>query len=99
MRPVPVTDEMLAAFGDGASRAVWSAPDGDLTNEVIPPVEAVLWSREDGVPLQSVVLRLSDEDRAEIAAGADLVIGWPGVRVPVFMVPFPVIWEEVSGGD
>jgi hypothetical protein len=95
MRPVPITDELLARFGEGAERRVFSSPSGDLTDPVIPPAEGVIYtihphgSPEDVTwPVTSVICVLEEGELEALNSGGKVVIGWPGIGMPVFMTPW-----------
>lgn len=91
MRVVPVPDQ-VRAMPWCIKTTVYSAPNGDLTDEEIAPAEALHYYAD--MPSRgtfvctSVMLMLDDDDIEKIKNGAQhLMIGWPGVQVPVFMVP------------
>jgi len=56
--PTPIPDELIA---DGEHRRVFAAPDGDLLNEDIRPVEALI-SRDSSTDLAAIKVRLVLED-------------------------------------
>ncbi len=94
MRPIPISAGLLAQFGPEATRAIWTAPNGDLNDPVIPPAEAVTYqvhptgSAEGTLwPVTSVVLTLEEGDLEKLQAGGLIVLGFPGTRLPVFMLP------------
>lgn len=96
MRPIPIPDKIRhLPWVEGT--AVFSAPNGDLLDPEIPPAEGLfyhcLMARSDNEqPRQTmvtgVILELSDEDIELIKSGCRyLLMGWPGLSMPVFMVP------------
>jgi len=94
MRPVPVPSEVRDADWVTGTQ-VFAAPSGDLTDPVIPPAEGIFYSvypngSKEGTiwPCVGVILELEDNDIEAITTGArHLLMGWPGVVMPVFMVP------------
>lgn len=86
MRPVPVPKQVAAEDWVIDTR-VFAAPDGDLTNPNIAPVEAVVYKRADGEMCVGVVLMIEEEDMERIEDGArHLLMSWPNA-LPVFMTP------------
>ncbi len=81
MRPVPIPD---TAIPEGARRVVVAAPDGDLTNPDIAPVEAVA-EMDDGVVWYTVLLTPEGDDADKLLAGHPIVLSFAG-GVPVFAV-------------
>lgn len=90
MRPVPVPEFVSKAVWAEGTR-VFAAPDGDLTNDRIPPAEGVFFSAvvgEEMIPCIGVVLYLEDEDIELIREGnRHIMMPWVGRRMPVFLVP------------
>lgn len=91
MRPAPIPDD---AIWDGAQRVIMSAPDGDLTNAHIPPVEVLV----DSVALggrgglrYSARCVLEPGDLEKLAAGGHVWVSFHGG-----VVPFSV---DVTGPD
>jgi hypothetical protein len=82
MRPVPIPPE---AVWKGGVRRVFSAPDGDLLNPDIAPVEAVVDQAFDGTPRVSVRCMLEDGDLGKLAAGGHVWISFYG-GLPPFSV-------------
>jgi hypothetical protein len=95
VRVVPVPDDVRALEWVKGTR-VYGAPNGDLTNPVVPPAEGILFdSAPSGAPegtvwrTVGVIVELDADDVAKIEAGSRrLVLAWPGEAMPVFMVPF-----------
>jgi hypothetical protein len=81
MRPVPIPD---TAIPEGARRIVVAAPDGDLTNPDIAPVEAIV-RMEDGVRWYSVLLVPEGDDYANLRNGHPITLSFAG-GIPVFQV-------------
>lgn len=82
MRPSPIPDD---AIWDGARRVVFSAPDGDLTNSDIAPVE-VLVDAEGGVPRISARCVLEDGDLDKLARGGTVWVSFYGGSLMPFQV-------------
>lgn len=93
MRVIPVPDAVRnQTWVEGT--AVFAAPNGDLTDDRIPPAEGIFYtSVMDGFPghvfpMTGVILLLEDADVAAIESGArHLLMSWYGRRMPVFVVP------------
>lgn len=81
MRPAPIPND---AIWPGAVRRVYSAPDGDLLNEEIAPVEALVDDVPSGLRA-SVRCVLEDGDLEKLAAGGHVWISFYGL-MPVFSV-------------
>lgn len=80
MRPVPIPSE---AVWDGARRVVMGAPNGDLTDDQIRPVEAI----EDTSPstnlrVLTVLCALEPGDLDRLAGGAHVAISFYGGMLP-----------------
>jgi len=88
MRPAPIPAE---AVWDGATRRVFSAPDGDLLNPLIAPVEAVIDRASDGVVRVNVRCVLEDGDLEKLASGGHVWVSFYGG-----LIPFNV---DVTGPD
>ena len=77
MRPVPIPDDVLAEFvaatGGNAHRVVLCEPDPTRLDR---PAEYVVHPSKlfPGRPCYTALVKLSDEDRAAIIAGADVVV-------------------------
>lgn len=87
MRPVPIPDDVLAEFvaatGGNAHRVVLGEPDP--TRLDVRPAEYVMHPSKlfPGRPCYTALVKLSDEDRAAIIAGADVVVlTLDGAEVP-----------------
>lgn len=80
MRPVPIPH---AAVWEGGHRTVIAAPDGDLTNSTIAPVEAVVDVPPSlGVTCYSVRCALDPGDLEKLATGGHVWISFYGQMVP-----------------
>ena len=79
MRPVPIPNE---AIWEGATRRVYAAPDGDLTNEVIRPVEVLVDVAGDRTRRINAMCALEDGDLEKLAAGGHVWVSFYGVLVP-----------------
>lgn len=75
MRPVPIPDQ---AIWHGAVRRVFAAPDSDLTNDTIRPVEVLLDVVADGTPRINVCCQLEDGDLEKLTAGGHVWISFYG---------------------
>jgi hypothetical protein len=89
MRPAPIPDRAIWA---GAKRIVLSAPDGDLTNPHIPPLEALVdLSPSVGCLRFSARCVLEPGDLDKLAGGGEVWVSFYG-GVPPFSV-------DVTGPD
>ena len=80
MRPTPIPD---AEVWEGAERRVLGAPDGDLTNPDIAPVEALVdRSPTTGALNLSVRCVLEEGDLEKLQAGGTIWITFWGSMVP-----------------
>jgi hypothetical protein len=80
MRPTPIPE---AEVWDGGVRVVFAAPDGDLTNPDIAPVEVVADRADDGVtPRFHVRAVLEAGDLETLAAGGNVWLTMWGTVVP-----------------
>lgn len=80
MRATPIPDAEVWA---GAVRRVFAAPDGDLANPLIAPVEALVdRSPTTGVANVSVRLVLEDGDLEKLQAGGVVWLTFWGAMVP-----------------
>lgn len=90
MRPIPIPDELVP---DGAIRTVLSAPNGDLTDDQIAPLEVVIEELRHG-DVETVMWTsrwtLTDEERERVAAGEAIEISLIG------MGSHPPIYVEVA---
>jgi hypothetical protein len=93
MRPIPIP---AAAVWPNAKRIVMSAPNGDLMDDTIRPVEAIdEMSSELGVRILTVMCALDPGDLEKLAAGGTVAISFYGA-----MVPFEVnVCERVEGQE
>lgn len=81
MRAIPIEPEWVVP---GARRVVIAAPNGDLTDPDIPPLEVVLAiDVTDGTVSLSSIWVPDDEERAAIAAGGVVVLTVGGAEHPV----------------
>lgn len=80
MRPTPIPDNEV---WDGAVRRVFAAPDGDLTNPDIAPVETLIdRSPTSGAVNLSVRCVLEDGELEKLQAGGTIWLTFWGVMVP-----------------
>lgn len=80
MRPVPIPDE---AVWSGAQRVVMGAPDGDLTNSTIAPVEVVVDRVEStGGLCYSARCVLEPGDLEKLQAGGHVWVSFYGGVMP-----------------
>lgn len=66
MIPVTIPDELVQP---GSVRRVIAAPDGDLTNDEIRPVESLIKAGPDGVAQLSMMLQLEDGELEHLVNG------------------------------
>lgn len=93
MRPIPIPE---AAVWAGARRVVMSAPNGDLLDDTVRPVEAIdEISPKLGVRILTVMCALEPGDLDILTAGGTVLISFYGG-----MVPFEVnVCEPVAGQE
>lgn len=101
MRPVPIPDDVIWS---GATRKVFSAPNGDLLDPEIAPVEAVIdFPRDPSTPVISVRCALEDGDLEKLAGGGHVWISFYGHIVPFSVdttgvAEFPVVEGPAKSG-
>jgi hypothetical protein len=87
MNPIPIPDgwpERNLQPGELIRTVVVAAPDGDLTNPDIAPIEGMLRRHsEDGSPVMSFLWRLDDDDLVVLAAGGHLLLTFMSSGIPV----------------
>lgn len=83
MRPVPIADELIP---EGCKRLVIAAPDGDLLNDEIRPIEAVVGLTEDRGPLFAMLLQLEEGDLERLQACGGLWLSMYTNQLPPFAV-------------
>lgn len=93
MRPTPIPD---AEVWEGATRKVFAAPDGDLLNPTIAPVEALVDQAPDGTTNISVCLELEQHDLATLQAGGRVWLTFWGHIVPFALTTVTVDGERVE---
>jgi hypothetical protein len=91
VRPVPLPDSLRAALAaEGAEFAVLAGPSGDLTDEVVAPVEVAFYEAEVAsggrVAATGVLLQLESGDLEALAATGQIWLGFWGRGCPVFFV-------------
>lgn len=79
MRPAPIPDE---AIWEGAVRTVFTAPDGDLLNPTIAPVEVLVDAVSDGNRRINVRCVLEDGDLDKLMTGGHVWVSFYGALVP-----------------
>ena len=88
MRPIPIPDHLVGPEG---IRRTLTAPDGDLTNEEVHPVDVVLtaprqWkTMQQAGPTYSLVIALEPEERKALAAGGYIMLTLHGACPPMNM--------------
>lgn len=95
MRPVPIPDHHVPDTWDpeaktGHRRVVIAPPDGNLTNEEIRPVEAIVYDDPNGLRTITVLVAPEDGDVEVLQAGGHLAISFMSARLAPFamwMVP------------
>lgn len=79
MRPIPIPE---AALWEGSKRTVMSAPNGDLLDDTIRPVEAIdEVSPTLGVRVLTVMCALDPGDLELLAAGGTVLVSFFGGMV------------------
>ena len=79
MRPVPIPDELVEP---GSVRRVFSAPNGDLTDDQIRPAEALIRRGPDDAAVISCMLELEEGDLERLLAGGRVWVTMLGGLVP-----------------
>lgn len=79
MRPVPIPNSEI---WQGSERRVFSAPDGNLLNPLIAPVEALVDKASDGVPRFSVMCALEANDLTKLEDNGHVWVSFYGGIVP-----------------
>lgn len=79
MRPTPIPDD---AIWEGAKRAIFGPPDGDLTNPDIAPVEVLLDATDTCPRRISVRCSLEPGDLEKLQTGGHVWISFYGVLIP-----------------
>lgn len=86
MRPIPIPDALVPDWG---TRHVIAPPDGDLLNDEIRPVEAIVAPLfgDDGEPIPgstcySVLIQIEDGDWEAVEATRQFLITFEGSVVP-----------------
>lgn len=92
MRPVPIPDRLREALSaQGAEFAVLAGPSGDLTDEVVAPVEVAFYEAAvagsaEKVMATGVLLQLEEGDLEALTATGQVWLGFWGRGCPVFFV-------------
>ena len=94
MRPIPIPDDLIP---EGGKRFVISAPDGDLTNDQIRPVEAVAAIDDQGVRL-SMLVALEPGDLERLAL-MHRDVGVSGVWLTMWTNQLPPFAVEIADGQ
>lgn len=80
MFPVTIPDELVL---EGTVRRIFAAPDGDLTNEAIAPVESLIRRADDGVTAQIMMQLVLEPGELELLAeGGRVWLTMLGAVVP-----------------
>lgn len=79
MRPVPIPAETV---WEGGVRRVFAAPDGDLTNPDIGPVDVIVDAGLGGVARVNVLLQLEDGDLERLQSGGAVWLSMLGGLMP-----------------
>lgn len=86
MNPIPVADELVQ---EGTVRRVIAAPDGDLTNDLIRPVESLISKAPDGMAMLSMPLALEPGELEILEAGGTVWLSMWGAVVPFNVCALP----------
>ena len=81
MYAIPISDEILSLYPEG-SKMVISPPDGDLTNETIAPIDAIVGTHVEGYPCIRVVFKLDDEEIERVKLGMPIMLTILGRGMP-----------------
>jgi hypothetical protein len=79
VRPTPIPDNEIWT---GAQRVVFAAPNGDLTDAVIAPVEALVDRSPSGFTCASVRCALEPGDLEKLTAGGTVWVTFYGRMTP-----------------
>lgn len=79
MRPMMIPDELVQP---GSVRRIVAAPDGDLTNDDIRPVESLITEGSGGLAQLSMMLELEDGELEHITAGGKIWLTMLGGIAP-----------------
>jgi hypothetical protein len=79
MRPTVIADHDV---WDGARRIVMAPPDGDLTNDVVRPLEMLVEASPDGSVMYHAKLVLEPGDLDHLVAGGAVWVTFLGVVAP-----------------
>jgi hypothetical protein len=92
VRPIPIPD---AAVWNGARRVVVAGPDGDLTNDLIRPVEVIEdRSPSTGMRVLTALCALDPGDLEALTAGGLVAVSFYGA-----LTPFSVDVLRAVGGQ
>lgn len=96
MRPIPIPDQMVPSWG---KREVISPPDGDLLNEDIAPVEAIVSvDSEQGMVMYTLLIQIEEGDMDSLeATGGRFLLTMGGAIVPFSLGTLTVL--PVEGED
>jgi hypothetical protein len=97
MRPAPIPED---AVWEGARRVVMSAPNGDLTDSTIAPVEAVLdRSEATGALVYSVRCVLEPGDLKALQEGGHIWVSFYGGMPPFSVSVSTRAGQLVNGAE
>jgi hypothetical protein len=105
VRPIPVPEPLRSQLAEaGAQFQVWAAPNGDLTDPEVRPIEAFSYlaavrgegdSIRDGQPVTSVIIQLEEGDLELLQDTGLIEFGVWGGALPVFFLsPLRTVSEE-----
>jgi hypothetical protein len=83
MRPVMIPDELVQP---GTVRRIIAAPDGDLTNDEIRPVESLISRGPSNVAQLSMMLELEDGELEHLQSGGKIWLTMLGAVSPFDVV-------------
>lgn len=94
MRPIPIPDGMAEAFEQPAERKVIAAPNGDLTNPDIAPLEAVYQVTDQGFQIHALIkIEEADFETLKATEGRFWLTFWTP-QIPAFSLWFGGLEDE-----
>lgn len=85
MRPIPIPDGVAEV--NGGRRVIYTAPGGDMLDDDVRPVEAIVIDDPVDLVQVAVLIELDDDDRAAAAAGLPIWLSFKG-GMPIWGISF-----------
>lgn len=98
MRPLPIPDDMVPPWGE---RQVIAPPDGDLLNEEIAPVEAIVSiDKDQQMVMYTMLIQIEPGDMDSLeATGGKFLLTMGGAVVPFSLGTLTVLPAAEEGED